>query len=124
MEPRRSVSGGSAAKTPDHYAEKLSDPTLGTQNTLPSLYPLRCFGEYLRVCADAGGADTKHKVQQASELRDSIEVFQATDYKRFLTRLIPVFLKLLGEGQPIFVSTIPEQAPPLIHIAFFWTRKS
>jgi len=61
------------------------------------------------------GVDTKHKVQQACELRDSIEVFQATDYKRFLNRLIPVFLKILGEGQPIFVSTIPEQAYPLLH---------
>jgi hypothetical protein len=79
---------------------------------------------YLRACADAGGVDTKHKVQQASELRDSIEVFQATDYKRFLTRLIPVFLKILGEGQPIFVSTIPEQAPSPIHKAAFWTSRS
>jgi hypothetical protein len=80
------------------------------------------------VCADLGDVDTKHKVQQACELRDSIEVFQATDYKRFLTRLIPVFLKILGEGQPIFVSTIPEQAlallPPSPYQTYFWTRRS
>lgn len=56
-----------------------------------------------------GGKDPKYKVQQASELRDSIEVFQSTDYQRFLSRLIPVFLKILGEGQPIFISTHPEQ---------------
>lgn len=55
------------------------------------------------------GIDPKYKVQQASELRDSIEVFQATDYQRFLSKLVPVFLKILGDGQPIFVSTIPEQ---------------
>ena len=53
--------------------------------------------------------DPKFKFQQASELRDSIEVFQATDYQRFLSKLVPVFLKILGDGQPIFVSTIPEQ---------------
>jgi len=57
--------------------------------------------------------DPKYKVQQASELRDSIEVFQATDYQRFLSKLIPVFLKILGDGQPIFVSTIPEQVRSL-----------
>ena len=55
------------------------------------------------------GIDPKYKVQQASELRDSIEVFQATDYQRFLSKLVPIFLKILGDGQPIFVSTIPEQ---------------
>ena len=54
-------------------------------------------------------ADAKYKVQQASELRDSIEVFQATDYQRFLNKLIPVFLRILGEGTPLFVSTLPEQ---------------
>jgi hypothetical protein len=60
------------------------------------------------------GPDSKHKVQQACELRDSIEVFQATDYQRFLLKLVPVFLKILGEGQPIFISTIPEQALTLL----------
>lgn len=62
------------------------------------------------------GIDPKHKVQHALELRDSIEVFQATDYVRFLHKMMPVFLKVLGEGQPIFVSTVPEQVhttPPL-----------
>jgi hypothetical protein len=58
--------------------------------------------------------DPKFKVQQASELRDSIEVFQATDYQRFLSKLVPVFLKILGDGQPIFVSTLPEQVLPCI----------
>ena len=36
-------------------------------------------------------------------------MFQATDYQRFLNKLVPIFLKILGDGQPIFVSTIPEQ---------------
>jgi hypothetical protein len=61
--------------------------------------------------------DPKFKVAQASELRDSIEVFQATDYQRFLSRLIPIFLKILGDGQPIFVSTIPEQVKHLSAVA-------
>ena len=86
---------------PEYYAEKLSDVSLGT------------FRPFLSACEGLADAlrsiDPKHKVQHALELRDSIEVFQATDYVRFLHKMMPVFLKVLGEGQPIFVSTIPEQ---------------
>jgi transformation/transcription domain-associated protein len=71
-----------------------------------------------RVADALRGIDPKHKVQHALELRDSIEVFQATDYVRFLHKMMPVFLKVLGEGQPIFVSTIPEQ----VELRFSYSR--
>jgi hypothetical protein len=95
--PRASSSAGPPAGSmknmPDFYAEKLSDPTLGTA--------------FAAAVTDA--IDPKYRLQQASELRDTIDVLQGTDYPKFLAKLVPVFLKILGEGQPIFVSTLPEQ---------------
>jgi transformation/transcription domain-associated protein len=53
----------------------------------------------------------KVKLQAASELRDSIDLFTHTgpaDYTRFLQKLMPVFLDLL-KGPAVFISTSPEQ---------------
>ncbi|KAI8099099.1 uncharacterized protein BX664DRAFT_310101 [Halteromyces radiatus] len=49
------------------------------------------------------------KVTIANELRDQVEVFQTLEYSRFLSTLIPVFLDILQNGTPVFVSTAPEQ---------------
>lgn len=104
MEPKRSSSSSSGGKQAEYYAEKLSDPSLGKHSALPE--------NQGRLTNASRPIDPKFKVQQACELRDSIEVFQATDYQRFLSKLVPIFLKILGDGQPIFVSTIPEQVFP------------
>lgn len=54
--------------------------------------------------------DAKLKLQIAGELRDSIDMFTHTpaEYTRFLQKLMPVFNTILS-GQPVFISTSPEQ---------------
>ncbi|OBZ88491.1 Transcription-associated protein 1 [Choanephora cucurbitarum] len=52
---------------------------------------------------------TNLKVTIANELRDQVEVFQTAEYPRFLSTLIPVFLDVLQNEQPVFVSNAPEQ---------------
>ncbi|KAG0164843.1 hypothetical protein DFQ30_009322 [Apophysomyces sp. BC1015] len=49
------------------------------------------------------------KVTIANELRDQVEVFQTLEYPKFLATLIPVFLDILNNGTPVFVSNAPEQ---------------
>jgi hypothetical protein len=45
----------------------------------------------------------------ANELRDQVEVFQTLEYSRFLATLIPVFVDILQNGNPVFQSNVPEQ---------------
>ena len=53
MEPRRSVSGGSSAKSPEHYAEKLSDPALGIDRLPPGCVASLVVPDGVdSVCAD------------------------------------------------------------------------
>ncbi|RUP49800.1 hypothetical protein BC936DRAFT_141434 [Jimgerdemannia flammicorona] len=54
------------------------------------------------------GLEIKLKNTIASELRDQVEVYQP-EYPRFLSVLIPVFVDLLRNGQPVFISNAPEQ---------------
>ncbi|GAN05230.1 conserved hypothetical protein [Mucor ambiguus] len=49
------------------------------------------------------------KVTIANELRDQVEVFQTAEYPKFLSTLIPVFLDILQNDQPVFISNAPEQ---------------
>lgn len=49
------------------------------------------------------------KVSIANELRDQVEVFQTLEYSRFLSMLIPVFVDILQNGNPVFQSNVPEQ---------------
>ncbi|GAA5802218.1 hypothetical protein HPULCUR_007681 [Helicostylum pulchrum] len=49
------------------------------------------------------------KVTIANELRDQVEVFQTLEYSRFLATLIPVFVDILQNGNPVFQSNVPEQ---------------
>ncbi|KAG2212646.1 hypothetical protein INT47_000623 [Mucor saturninus] len=63
------------------YAHRLSDPNLAPQL----------------------------KVTIANELRDQVEVFQTLEYSRFLATLIPVFVDILQNGNPVFQSNVPEQ---------------
>ncbi|KAG2237337.1 hypothetical protein INT48_009070 [Thamnidium elegans] len=49
------------------------------------------------------------KVTIANELRDQVEVFQTAEYPKFLSTLIPVFLDILQNEQPVFISNAPEQ---------------
>ncbi|KAI8989366.1 hypothetical protein BDB01DRAFT_537511 [Pilobolus umbonatus] len=63
------------------YAHRLSDPNLA-----PAL-----------------------KVTIANELRDQVEVYQTLEYPRFLATLIPVFVDILQNGNPVFQSNVPEQ---------------
>ncbi|KAF9581361.1 hypothetical protein BGW38_001654, partial [Lunasporangiospora selenospora] len=53
--------------------------------------------------------DVKLKVKIASELRDSVEIFQSVEYARFLSILMPVFTDILQNGLPVFASNAPEQ---------------
>ncbi|KAH0562572.1 hypothetical protein GP486_002747 [Trichoglossum hirsutum] len=52
--------------------------------------------------------EIKLKVSIASELRDSIDLFQGPAYPKFLAKLMPVFMQLL-QGKPVFISTSAEQ---------------
>ncbi|KAI9321751.1 hypothetical protein BX666DRAFT_1023083 [Dichotomocladium elegans] len=54
------------------------------------------------------------KVKIANELRDQVEVFQTLEYPRFLATLIPVFLDILQNGSPVFISNALEQVRPLL----------
>ncbi|KAI8988247.1 hypothetical protein BDF20DRAFT_910766 [Mycotypha africana] len=49
------------------------------------------------------------KVTIANELRDQVEVFQTAEYPKFLSTLIPVFLSILQNEPPVFLSNAPEQ---------------
>lgn len=49
------------------------------------------------------------KVTIANELRDQVEVFQTAEYSKFLSTLIPVFLDILQNDPPVFISNAPEQ---------------
>ncbi|CEP07551.1 hypothetical protein [Parasitella parasitica] len=49
------------------------------------------------------------KVTIANELRDQVEVFQTAEYPKFLSTLVPVFLDLLQNEPPVFISNAPEQ---------------
>ncbi|KAI9495464.1 hypothetical protein BDB00DRAFT_870320 [Zychaea mexicana] len=49
------------------------------------------------------------KVTIANELRDQVEIFQTLEYPRFLQTLIPVFIDILQNGSPVFISNAPEQ---------------
>jgi transformation/transcription domain-associated protein len=60
-------------------------------------------------CADGDVLDVKLKVDAATQLRDSLEHYTTSQsYPAFLKRLTPVFINLL-RGQPVFISTNPEQ---------------
>ena len=53
--------------------------------------------------------DLKTKVIAATELRDQVDLWcQGQTYTYFLSKFVPVLLKLL-DGQPVFISTSPEQ---------------
>lgn len=53
--------------------------------------------------------ETRTKVQSATELRDQVDFYcQGQSYPHFLSKTVPVLLKLL-DGQPVFISTSPEQ---------------
>ncbi|TID23090.1 hypothetical protein E2P81_ATG02207 [Venturia nashicola] len=53
--------------------------------------------------------ETRMKLQAATELRDQVDFYcQGQSYPHFLSKTVPVLLKLL-DGQPVFISTSPEQ---------------
>lgn len=54
------------------------------------------------------------KVTIANELRDQVEVFQTSEYPKFLSTLLPLFLDILQNEQPVFISNAPEQVNVLI----------
>lgn len=45
----------------------------------------------------------------ANELRDQVEVFQTSEYPKFLSTLLSLFLDILQNEPPVFISTAPEQ---------------
>ncbi|KAK7561566.1 hypothetical protein IWX47DRAFT_824151 [Phyllosticta citricarpa] len=68
----------------------------------------RNFEVYLNKLVDPA-SDLKSKTGVATDIRDNIEqCCSGSTYHVFLEKFIPVFLKLL-EGQPVFISTSPEQ---------------
>jgi hypothetical protein len=86
----------------DVFADRLAAPNLGSLTHEGS----RLGGKGLTVAIDV-----KIKLQLASELRDSIDLFTHTvpsAYTDFLEKLMPVFLQIL-RGPPVFISTSPEQ---------------
>ncbi|KAF8460620.1 hypothetical protein BDZ91DRAFT_851440 [Kalaharituber pfeilii] len=74
------MAGGNAPAAADVYAARLGDPTI----------------------------DGKLKLQIASDLRDTIDMYQGQEYPKFLAKIIPVFTQLL-KGPPVFSSSSPEQ---------------
>jgi hypothetical protein len=49
------------------------------------------------------------KVTIANELRDQVEVFQTSEYPKFLSTLLSLFLDILQNEPPVFISNAPEQ---------------
>ncbi|KAI9246865.1 hypothetical protein BY458DRAFT_560504 [Sporodiniella umbellata] len=49
------------------------------------------------------------RVTIANELRDQVELFQTLEYPRFLSTLLPVFIDILQNGNPVFTSGTSEQ---------------
>lgn len=104
---------GAGSAHADVYAARLADSSIGT----PISTSEGSCARTLRVQA-LTVLDVKLKLQIASELRDSIDLFTHTvplEYTKFLQKLMPVFLEIL-RGPPVFISTSPEQvsgpAPP------------
>lgn len=94
---------------PTVYAARLSDPGLGA----PFLF-VRHRSNHPPTISNplfptSTSTDIKLKNTIASELRDQVEVFQAGEYARFLSILMPVFMDLLKNGQPVFINNAPEQ---------------
>ena len=88
-----------AERNIDQFAAKLSDPSTGTP-----LLPILMISTAL-LYAEFALADIKVKLNVATELRDNIDQFcNGPLYANFLTKLMPVFRKLL-EGPPVFMST-------------------
>jgi len=52
--------------------------------------------------------DTKLKLQIATDLRDTIDMYQGQEYPKFLAKMIPVFTTIL-KGPPVFSNSSPEQ---------------
>lgn len=93
------------------YAHRLGDPNLGKTNVQQlnqSLLTLSCYS-FLGV---------NLKVTIANELRDQVEVFQTLEYPRFLSTLISVFVDILQNGAPVFVSTAPEQVSSILLLSW------
>lgn len=53
--------------------------------------------------------DIEVKLAIMTELRESIEIVQSTDYARYLSSLLPVFIALLTNTPPVFSSDAQEQ---------------
>jgi hypothetical protein len=107
----------------DALAARLGQADSGTHEPfnrkallMPPLYSLKsgCSSVFHRVLVplanDLASVDIKHRVQAATELRDSIEYIctQQQQYPYFLKKLVPVFVTIL-DGPPVFVSTSWEQ---------------
>lgn len=83
------------------YADRLGDPNLG--NIGRTIFENIINRSYFLFVA------IHLKVTIANDLRDQVEVFQTTEYPNFLSTLIPVFLDILHNVQPVFISNAPEQ---------------
>lgn len=86
------------------YAHRLSDPNLSKKKK-KKWNRRQHVTSILTHCYLAPAL----KVTIANELRDQVEVFQTLEYSRFLATLIPVFVDILQNGNPVFQSNVPEQ---------------
>lgn len=93
------------------YAHRLSDPNLGKLDTTTSLH----HDDANRTFSLSFSIAPQLKVTIANELRDQVEVFQTLEYPRFLATLIPVFVDILQNGNPVFQSNVPEQVRHFLH---------
>ncbi|EMR10214.1 hypothetical protein PNEG_01486 [Pneumocystis murina B123] len=53
--------------------------------------------------------DIKNKIEAVNELLESLDALQLNDYQGFLSKLIPVMIQVLDEGEPSFNSLSHEQ---------------
>lgn len=86
------------------YAHRLSDPNLGIFHKNLCLYNKTKLTLTFTILIAP-----QLKVTIANELRDQVEVFQTLEYSRFLSTLIPVFVDILQNGNPVFQTNVPEQ---------------
>ncbi len=56
--------------------------------------------------------------QPQSHHRDQVEMFQTLEYPKFLSTLIPIFMDILQNGNPVFQSKTPEQVKSIAFTVF------
>ncbi|SGY18766.1 BQ5605_C014g07468 [Microbotryum silenes-dioicae] len=86
-------------------------PALGGSTFGPAAGAALAGQEFEQIAAKLSdpGLDSKHKINIATELRDSVDMYQRDmDVARFFDTLLPCFIDILSHGKPSFAGASTE----------------